>query len=160
MSPYLVPSGSSGACCLWQYHVALLSSQYFFTTSISQKHWRTTTTLKHNHAQSLKKKRRKTFHTSMKFQLAWPKGPNDTNGSTTSTLWVVQQMSGWSCQKGNISGPKIFIADQSNQFFNKLVLKLVITDLFCIQLKQKVLVNIVLIYKIITGTVWLVMIFF
>lgn len=62
-------------------------------------------------------------------------------------------MSGWSRQKGNMNRPEIFIVDQSNQFFNELVLKPVVTDAFCMQLKQKVLVNIVLIHKIITGTV-------
>lgn len=64
-------------------------------------------------------------------------------------------MSGCSCQKGNTSSPEIFIV---NQFLNKLVLKPVITGSFNIQLKQKVLVNIVLMHKIITGTVWLLMI--
>lgn len=44
-----------------------------------------------------KVKTRKVFYISRKFQLAWC---NDINESTTSTVWVVQQISGWSCQKG------------------------------------------------------------
>lgn len=56
--------------------------------------------------------------------------------------------------------PEIFVVDQRNKSFNKLVLNPVITDSFCIQLKQKVFVNVVLIHKMLTGTAWLVMTLF
>lgn len=64
-------------------------------------------------------------------------------------------MSGCSCQKGNTSSPEIFIVNHSNPFFNKLVLNPVITDSFYILFKKKLLVNIALMHKFITGTVWL-----
>lgn len=40
--------------------------------------------------------------------------------TSTSTLQGVQNMCGWSCQKGSMSRPEIFIVDQSHQFFTKL----------------------------------------
>lgn len=112
---------SPGAHCALAVPWALFSSQYSSTTSISSE------TLGNGPCFGAQQPsnfdiKKSDFYESRKSQLSWPKVPNDTKGTVTSTLQMVQNLCGWSCQKGSMSRPEIFIVDQNNQFFTKLKL--------------------------------------